>query len=57
MKAKIILSALVILLIFTGCTAIKRSFHYAEPTFYSYPCTEHDSCDVYNLIIHLNYKN
>lgn len=54
-KIKILLTVLFGLLILTGCTAVRRTFHYSEPSIYSYPCTEHDSCKVYNINFHLRY--
>ena len=52
MKTKILLAFMMVLLVLSGCTAVSRSLHYSEPTIYSYPCTEHDSCSVYTISFH-----
>ena len=46
---------MLVLLALTGCTAVSRSLHYSEPTIYSYPCTEHDSCSVFTATFHLRH--
>lgn len=55
MKTKILFCAMLVLLVFTGCTAVSRSLYHSEPTIYSYPCTDHDSCSVFTFTIHLRY--
>lgn len=52
MRIKIVLVFLLVLLFVTGCTSVSRSLHYSEPTIYSYPCTEHDSCSVFTVSFH-----